>query len=327
MSSAYNFSREDLETASALVHRQMPPTPAIAWPLLARHAGTPVVVKHENHTPTGAFKIRGGIVYMSEHAGMGAPGPGVITATRGNHGQSIARAAAAAGLAATIVVPEGNSLEKNAAMEAFAARLIIHGRDFDEAKEEAARRAAVEGLHMVPSFHPALVKGVASYALELFQSAPDLDAVYVPVGMGSGLCGVMAARDALGLKTEIIGVVAERAPAVALSFASGHPVPTNSAATFADGMACRDPHPDAVALICRGAAGIIQVTEDEIAEAMRCLYESTHNVAEGAGAAAFAALMKDGRRTGGRKLAVVLSGGNIDRPAYAKVLSGLTPAA
>ncbi len=326
MPAAYAFSPAEIEAAAALVHAQMPPTPAYAWPLIARRAGCEVWIKHENHTPTGAFKIRGGIVYMDELARTGGePVAGVITATRGNHGQSIARAARASGLSATILVPHGNSTEKNEAMRAFGARLIGHGRDFDESKDEAVRLASAENLHMVPSYHPALVKGVSTYALELFRAVGDLDAVYVPIGMGSGISGLIAARNALGLRTEIIGVVADAAPAVALSFEAGRPVPTNSAQTFADGMACRDPHPDAIAVICRGAAAILRVTEDEIAEAMRILYEDTHNVAEGAGAAALAAMLKDGRRRSGARLGVILSGGNVDRPVYADVLAGRTP--
>ncbi len=325
MSETYAFSKAALEQTAALVHRQMQPTPAYAWPLIAERAGVEVWLKHENHTPTGAFKIRGGIVYMDELARTAPGARGVITATRGNHGQSIARAARAAGLSSTILVPHGNSVEKNKAMRAFGARLIEHGRDFDEAKDEAARLAREERLHMVPSFHPALVRGVATYALELFQTAPALDAVYVPIGMGSGISGLIAARDALGLKTEIFGVSADMAPAVALSFEAGRPVPTNTAATFADGMATRNPDPDAIAIICRGAAGIIRVTEDEIAEAMRLLFETTHNVAEGAGAAAMAAMLKHGRSCPGRRVGVILSGGNVDRPVFAEVLSGQTP--
>ncbi|MBS0243727.1 MAG: threonine dehydratase [Proteobacteria bacterium] len=325
MTDAYAFDRSELETAAELVHRHLPPTPAYAWPLIAERAGTEVWIKHENHTPTGAFKIRGGIVYMDEFARSGTRPKGVITATRGNHGQSIARAAKAAGLASTILVPHGNSIEKNAAMRAFGARLIEHGRDFDEAKAEAYRLSQAEDLHAVPGYHPALVKGVATYALEFFATVQDLDAVYAPIGMGSGLSGLIAARDALGLKTELIGVVAEAAPSMALSFEAKRPVPTNSAATFADGMACREPHPEAVPVICRGAAEVIRVTEDEIAEAMRILYEATHNLAEGAGAAALAALLKDGRRKSGKRLGVVLSGGNVDRATFAEVLAGRTP--
>jgi len=326
MSDPYALSRSELEAAAALVHAQMPATPAYVWPLLGARAGAEVWVKHENHTPTGAFKIRGGIVYMDELARSDTGAKGVITATRGNHGQSIARAAKAAGLASTILVPHGNSIEKNAAMRAFGARLIEHGRDFDEAKDEALRLAGIEGLHMVPSYHPALVKGVATYALEFFEAVGALDAVYVPIGMGSGISGLIAARDALGLSTEIVGVVADTAPAVALSFEAGRVVATNSAATFADGMACREPHPEAMRVIGRGAAEIVRVTEDEIADAIRLLYETTHNVAEGAGAAATAAMLKDRRIKPGAKLGVILSGGNVDRPIMAQVLAGETPA-
>lgn len=328
MSAAYDFSRDELEAAASLVHAQIPATPAYAWPLLARRAGAEVWVKHENHTPIGAFKVRGGIVYMHDLVNRPGERPaGVITATRGNHGQSIARAAKAAGLQATILVPFGNSVEKNEAMRAFGARLIEHGRDFDEAKDEAARLGQAENLHMVPSYHPSLVKGVATYGLELFTAAPDLDAVYVPIGMGSGISGLIAARDALGLKTEIVGVVADAAPAVALSFEAGRPIATNSARTFADGMACREPHPEAIEVICRGAAGIIRVSEDQIADAMRFLYEDTHNIAEGAGAAALAALLADRRRRPGARLGMILSGGNVDRPVYGEVLAGRTPVA
>jgi len=325
MSDAYSFNREELEAAASLVHAHMPATPAYIWPLLAERAGAEVWVKHENHTPIGAFKVRGGIVYLDALKRSGARANGVITATRGNHGQSIARAATAVGLPSTILVPHGNSIEKNAAMRAFGARLIEHGRDFDEAKDEAARLAAAEGLHMVPSYDPALVKGVASYALELFAAAGELDAVYVPIGMGSGISGLIAARDALGLATEIVGVVADAAPAVALSFDAGRVVPTNSAPTFADGMACREPHGEALSVMMRGAAGIVRVTEDEIADAIRLIYETTHNVAEGAGAAAVAAMLKDNRRKPGARLGVILSGGNVDRAVLARVLSGETP--
>ncbi|MFV0298084.1 MAG: threonine dehydratase [Hyphomicrobiaceae bacterium] len=323
----YDFTRQDLEAAAESVHRQLPPTPAYAWPLSAERAGTEVWFKHENHTPIGAFKVRGGIIYMEDlqQAPGGRDVAGVITATRGNHGQSIARAAKAAGIPSTILVPFGNSVEKNRAMKGFGARVIEHGRDFDEAKDEAVRLAAAEGLHMVPAFHPALVKGVATYALELFSSVGELDAVYVPIGMGSGICGLIKCRDALGLKTEIIGVTADAAPTVAMSFAAGKAMPTNSAATFADGMACREPHTDSLSIIMGGAADVMRVSEDEIAESMRQIYEDTHNIAEGAGAAAFAALMKDKRRQSGRRLAAILSGGNVDRPVFAEVLSGRTP--
>ncbi len=324
------FTLAELEAAAVLVHAQMPATPAYAWPLLGRRVGAEVWVKHENHTPVGAFKVRGGLVYMDALKRSHPDVAGVITATRGNHGQSIARAAAAAGISATIIVPHGNSVEKNTAMRGFGAELIEHGQDFDTARDEAARLAAARNLHMVPSFHTDLVKGVATYGLEFFRQAPGLDAVYVPVGMGSGVCGLIMARDLLGLATKIIGVVAANAPAYALSFKAGYPVPTNSARTFADGVAVRGPHPDAVAMICKGAADIVEVSEDAIAEAMRVYYEDCHTLAEGAGAAPLAALLQAGKagsakaRLGG-KIGVILSGGNIDRAAFAQVLTGATP--
>lgn len=326
------FTLAELEAAADLVHGQMPATPAYAWPLLSRRAGAEVWVKHENHTPVGAFKVRGGLVYMDALKRSHPHVAGVITATRGNHGQSIARAAAAAGLSSTIVVPSGNSIEKNAAMRGFGAELIEHGEDFDAARDEAVRLAAARNLHMVPSFHADLVKGVATYALEFFRQAPGLDVVYAPVGLGSGICGLIMARDLLGLDTKIIGVVAANAPAYALSFKAGHPVTTNSARTFADGVAVRGPHPDAVAMICKGAANVVQVSEDAIAEAMRAYYEDCHTLAEGAGAAPLAAVLKARagtqecpQRTG--KIGVILSGGNIDRAQYAEVISGSTPVA
>ena len=316
----------DLEAAAALIAPHVPPTPQFAWPLLARRTGCEVWVKHENQTPCGAFKVRGGIAYMDELKRSGVKVNGVITATRGNHGQSIARAAAAAGLASVILVPHGNSVEKNAAMRAFGAELIEHGRDFDEARGEAERLAAQRNLHMVPSYHPALIAGVGTYALELFRAVADLDAVYVPIGMGSGISGLIAARDALGLKTDIIGVVAEAAPSVALLFEAKHPVPTNSARTFADGMACREPHPEAIRTIIAGAARVVRVSEDEIADAVRAYYEDTHNLSEGAGAAPLAALMKERGMMAGKRVGLILSGGYIDRPAFRTILDGGTPA-
>jgi len=320
------FTLAELEAAADLVHTHMPPTPQYAWPLLARRTGAEAWVKHENHTPVGAFKVRGGLVYMDELKRSGAKVAGVITATRGNHGQSIARAATAAGFACTILVPHGNSVEKNAAMRAFGAELIELGRDFDEAREEAHRLAGERNLLYVPSFDPALVKGVATYALELFRSV-ELDAVYVPIGMGSGICGLIAARDLLGLETDIIGVVAENAPCVALSFEAGRPVPTKQARTFADGMACRVPNAEALAIIRRGAARIVRVGEDEIAGAMRVYYADTHNLVEGAGAAPLAALLRELPQQRGRRVGLIASGGNIDRDAFAVVLAGGTPAA
>jgi threonine dehydratase len=289
--------------------------------LLAQRCGCEVWVKHENHTPIGAFKVRGGVTFMNDFAQRGGDS-GIITATRGNHGQSIGFAARAAGVEATIVVPEGNSKEKNAAMAALGVRLVVHGQDFDEAREFADATAAEEGLSFVPSFHPLLINGVASYSLEFLGAVPDLDAVYVPIGLGSGICGMIAAREALGLRTEIVGVVSEHAPAYALSFEAGKPVPTNSANTFADGVACRIPDPDAVEIINKGAARIVAVSEAEIKDAMRAYYTDTHNLAEGAGAAPLAALIKEKEAMRGRKAGVVLSGGNIDTELYCAILAG-----
>jgi threonine dehydratase len=315
------FSLTALESAAAVVHRMMAPTPLFAWPLLAARAGAEVWVKHENHGPIGAFKLRGGLVYMDELRRRQPNVRGVVCATRGNHGQSIGYAARLNGLAATIVVPRGNSVEKNAAMRALGVALVEHGHDFQEAYEHAMVLAERDGLFAVRSFDPALVRGVASYALELFRGAPELDTVYVPIGLGSGICGVIAARDALGLATKVVGVVAENAAAYALSFAERKPVSTNSADTLADGLACRVPDQGALEHIWRGAERVVTVSEAEIRAAMRHYFSDTHNVAEGAGAAALAALLKEKARMAGRRVGVVLSGGNVDRPLYARVLA------
>lgn len=319
------FTLAELEAAVPLVRAVVPETPQYAWPLLAKRTGTEVWVKHENHTPTGAFKVRGGVVYVDALKRREPNVTGIVTATRGNHGQSIALAASKAGLACTIFIPHGNSREKNAAMRAFGAELVIVGADFDECRQHAASDASERGFHFVPSFHADLVKGVATYALELFQAVDVVDTVYVPIGMGSGICGLISTRDLLGLSTKIVGVVAERAPAVALSFEQRTLVPTNSAATFADGMACREPVAEPIEIICRGADRVVRVSEDEIADAMRAYYEDTHNLTEGAGAAALAALMQERDRMAGKRVALVLSGGNIDREMYAEVLAGRSP--
>jgi threonine dehydratase len=296
-----------------------------AWPLLRERTGHEIWVKHENHTPIGAFKVRGGLTYLDALVKSGRKVTGLISATRGNHGQSIAFAGARYGIPVTIVVPRGNNPEKNAAMQALGGELVVHGQDFDEARQEAKRLAETRGLELVPSFDSKLVVGVATYALELFRAVPDLDTVYVPIGMGSGICGTILARDLLGLKTRVVGVSAANAPANALSFTAGRPVATNSAATFADGLATRDPNPRAVEIFSKGADTVLSVTEDEMAEAIRLLYETTHNLVEGAGAAPLAALIKTRERSRDGKHAVVLSGGNIDRPSMAEVLSGRTP--
>jgi len=319
------FTLDELEAATTVVRTLVPPTPAYAWPLLARRAGCEVVVKHENHTPTGSFKARGGLVY-GESLRRGAELPrGLVTATRGNHGQSVAIAARRLGLPAVIVVPEGNSAEKNAAMEAFGGELVTAGKDFDASRLVAAQIQHNRGYHFVPSFHKELVTGVATYAHELFTAVADLDVVYVPIGMGSGICGLISVRDLMGLRTEIVGVVAQNAPAFALSMEAGRPVATETARTFADGMACREPQPEPFDIIAKGAARVVSVSEDEIAQAVRILYTATHNTAEGAGAAAFAALMQERARLKGKRAGVILSGGNIDMPVFATILRGETP--
>ncbi len=308
---------EEMEAAARIVYRYMPPTPQYRWPLLCEHAGTEVWLKHENHTPVGAFKIRGGLVYFShlEHE------KGVVAATRGNHGQSVALCARQSGIPATIVVPHGNSVEKNAAMRSFGAVLIEHGEDFQEAREFAQSLARDQGLHMVPSFHHLLVSGVASGTLELLRAVPDLETVYVPIGLGSGICGAVAARNALGSSAEIVGVVSAHARAYAASFTARRPVSEEVTTRLADGMACRTPEPEALEVMWKHVERVVEVTDEEIAQAMAILFQCTHNCAEGAGAAPFAAIRKERSRLARRKVAAVLSGGNIDRQAFAEVLA------
>jgi threonine dehydratase len=323
--SVLGIGLEELEQAAQFVHSSVAATPQYPWPKLRQRAGCTVWVKHENHTPTGAFKVRGGLLYLDRLLRAVPDIRGIVSATRGNHGQSISFAAARAGIAATIYVPRGNSPDQNSAMAAFGATVIEFGRDFDEAKHEAQRAAAVQGLHLVPSFHRDLVVGVASYALELFRAGPALATVYVGVGMGSGICGLIAARDLLGLSTEIVGVGAIHAPATARSFAARRAVATPSALTFADGIATREPDADAIEVICAGAARFIEVSDDAIAEAMRIYFDDTHQIAEGAGAAPLAALLQERQRMTNRNVAVILSGGNIERGRLMQVLGGRTP--
>ena len=308
-----------------MVHAQMPPTPQYAWPLLAARTGCTVWVKHENHTPTGAFKARGAIPYIDWLRRTHPQVTGIITATRGNHGQAQARAARAAGLSVTIVVPHGNAREKNAAMRAFGATLIEHGHDFDSAKAEALRLADEQGLYMVPAYHGELVRGVASYGLELFEAVPDLDTVYVPVGCGSGLCGTIAARDALGLRTRVVGVVSAHVDAAKRSFEAGKLLASPTAHTFADGVAVCTPVQAALDYFGPRADRFVAVTDDEVAQAVRVYWEDTHNLAEGAGAVALAALIQEKDRMRGKTVAVILSGGNGDRSQMAEILSGATP--
>lgn len=309
-----------LERARAIVYRTLQPTPQYAWPLLAERVGARVWVKHENHTPTGAFKVRGGLVHFDALARESRPPDGVITATRGNHGQSVAFAARAAGVPATIVVPHGNSREKNAAMRAFGARVVEHGDDFQAAREHAIALAARDGLRMVPSFAPDLVAGVASYWLEFFEAVPQMDVVYVPIGLGSGACAAIAARDALRLHTRIVGVVSAHAPTYALSVDAGRVVEAPVSTVLADGMACRVAEADAVMLLRTGLERLVRVTDDEVALAMKHLFTDTHNTAEGAGAAALAAALQERARIAGRTVGIVLSGGNVDHDVFAQVL-------
>ncbi len=306
------FDLQQLEHAQNIVGAAMPPTPAHPWPLLSERLGATVIVKHENHTPTGAFKVRGGLVYVDRLKRERPQTAGLISATRGNHGQSLAFAAGRYRVPVTIFVPYGNSVEKNRAMRAFGATLVEHGEDFQSAREEAGRRAARDGLEFVPSFHPDLVMGVATYALELMRKAPDLDVIYVPIGQGSGICGCILARDLLGLPVEIVGVQSTEAPSYALSFAAGTVVTTETSNTLADGMATRVPDADALAIIRKGASRIVQVTDDEIRVAIRALWTDTHNLAEGAGAAALAAALQDKPKIRGKRIGLILSGGNID---------------
>jgi threonine dehydratase len=319
------FTLQELHDATTVVRTFVPATPQYTWPLLHKRTGVDIVVKHENHTPTGAFKARSGVVYVDALRRAGQLPNGLVTATRGNHGQTVAAAARRNGIPSVIVVPEGNSSEKNAAMKGFGAELIIGGIDFDESRAIAAEIQEDRNFHLVPSFHAEIVKGVATYAHELFIAHPDLDVVYVPIGMGSGICGLITVRDLLGLDTEIVGVVAHNAPAFALSFEAGHPVAGESARTFADGMACREPQHEPLAIVRSGAARVLQVHEDEIAEAIRFYYTDTHNVAEGAGAAPLAALIQEMGEYSGKKAGVILSGGNIDLSTFREVLSGRTP--
>jgi threonine dehydratase len=311
----------DLEAAARVVYEAMIPTPQQRWPLLDDRAGTAVWVKHENHTPVGAFKVRGGLVYF-DALRRGAPMKGVVAATRGNHGQSVGFAARRYGIPAAVVVPHGNSVGKNAAMRALGVELIEEGHDFQASLEAAARLAAERGWHMVPSFDRLLVDGVASYALELFRAVPDLETLYVPIGLGSGICGAIDARDALGLRTKIVAVVAAAAPAYARSLALGRLVSHEATTRIADGMACRTPVAEALDRMRAGIDRFVEVSYEQIESAMRALYDDTHNVAEGAAASTVAALLAERDRLKGRTIGVVLTGGNVDRDVFARVLSG-----
>ena len=321
------FDLDDLARATTVVRRHVPPTPQYEWPLLNDVAGSAVVVKHENHTPVGAFKVRGGLVYLDRLVRERPEVVGVVSATRGNHGQSLAFAGRVHGRSVTIFVPHGNSVEKNAAMRALGAQVVEYGSDFQEARERSIEVASERGLEAVPPFHPDLVLGVATYARELFDAAGALDTVYVPVGMGSGINALIAVRDLLGLDTAIVGVVSERAPSTLLSFERGEVVATESAATFVDGVATRSPDPVSIAGIVEGAARVIAVSDDATAEAMRIIFRTTHNVAESAGAIGLAGLLSEPVDRRGERSAFVLCGGNVDTAQFRAVLGGSTPVA
>jgi threonine dehydratase len=311
---------QQIEAACEVVYRSMPPTPQYSWPQINERAGREVWIKHENHTPVGAFKIRGGLVYMDWLRRMHHEVTTVVSATRGNHGQSLAYAGAMYGLRVVIVVPFGNSREKNAAMRALGAELIEVGHDFQDATEHAVRLSSENQWHRIPAYHSLLVTGVATYALEFLRAQPELETVYVPIGMGTGVIGMVAARDALGLSTEVVGVVSSKAPAQALSFASGEVVEAAAETAIADGVACRRPDPTALGLLRAGVRRLVEVDDDEVEDAMRLYFTATHNTAEGAGAIGLAALLKDAGN-GGDKVGTVLCGGNVDSEVFARVLA------
>lgn len=309
-----------IEAASRSVYAAMAATPQLVWPMLARALGAEVWLKHENHAPTGAFKLRGGLVYFDRLAREG--GRGVIGATRGNHGQSMAFAAARHGMRCLIYVPHGNSLRKNDAMRALGAELVEHGHDFQAAREEAARVAQALELHYVPSFHEDLVCGVATYWAELFRAAPDLDLVYVPIGQGSGINACVAARNAYAPRTRIVGVVSAHAPCYALSLEAGRPIEAEVSTQLADGLACRRPDPESFEVIQRHVERIVRVTDAEVAAAIRLVFECTSNVAEGAAAASVAAALQERSLIAGRRIGLPITGGNIDTDLLVRVLGG-----
>ncbi len=315
-------SLHDIEAAAQIVYRAMPPTPQYRWALSSQRLGTDCWLKHENHTPVGAFKIRGGLTFFDDLRRRGALPSAVISATRGNHGQSVAWSARAHGLPCTIVVPIGNSVEKNAAMRALGAELVEHGDDFQASREHALALAARSGAMMVPSFDIGLVRGVATYWWEFFKAVPQLDIVYVPIGLGSGICAAVAAKSALGHAVRIVGVVSSHATSYADSLAAGRVVPAPVHTVLADGMACRVAEQDALDTLAGRLDHVVQVSDDAVAQAMRALYIDTHNVAEGAGAAGFAAAMQERDRNRGRVVGTVISGGNVDSAMMARVLGG-----
>lgn len=317
-------SLAEIREAQDVLYRYMPPTPQYSWPLINQRLGAEVWIKHENHTPVGAFKIRGALIYTDWLRKTQPALKGVIAATRGNHGQGVAMAARLHGIKCIIVVPYGNSVEKNRAMIAQGAELVEHGQDFQESLEYARVLGAERGFLMIDSFHERLVMGTATYALEFLQSAPALDRVYVPIGLGSSISGIAAARNALGLQMEIVGVVASGSPSYALSFSQRKIVEAPSRTAMADGLACRTPNANAMEIIWKNVARIVQVSDADIAVAMRAIFRDTHNVAEGAAAAALAGAMQELEANRGKRIGIVLTGGNVDANVFARVLCGET---
>ena len=313
---------DEVKKAADSVYRVMQPTPQYRWPVLCERLGTELWVKHENQTPTGSFKARTAVVYVEELMKRAPQTRGLITATRGNHGQSVALAATRFGLPAIIVVPRGNSVEKNAAMRAQGATLIEYGEDYQSAREHAAGRESELGYHFVPPYHRDIAKGVATYWLELLAAVADIDVAYVPIGMGSGICSGAAVRNGLGLKTKIVGVVSELAPCYALAFEQGNCVEAPASTKLADGMACRRPDEEALGFMLKNVDRIVRVSEAEIAEAMRLFFIGTHNVTEGAGAAPLAAALKERERLRGKRVVLIASGANVDHDVFARVLQG-----
>ncbi|MFD2166987.1 threonine dehydratase [Thalassotalea euphylliae] len=317
------FSLPELESAANVVYQSMPATPQYSWPQLSSLIGTEVWVKHENHTPTTAFKVRGGLYLMHELIRSKNRPKGVLSATRGNHGQSLSYSGNKAGLQVTIVVPECNNADQNAAIKSFGANLVIHGEDFEAARKHSVSLQQQTGHQIIAPFQRELVIGVATYALEFFTAQPNLDTVYVPIGMGSGICALIKTRDLLGLKTNIVGVVSEGAPTFKLSFDAGKVVNTDYANTIADGVATRAPMEEAFDIIKNGAERVITVSDKEIAEAMFTYFKTTHNLAEGAGAVPLAGLMKERQQMTGKRVGVVLSGGNIDFVTFKHHIDGV----
>jgi threonine dehydratase len=315
-------SLDEIRDSQKLIYELLQPTPQISWPLLNQLLGAQIWVKHENHTPIGAFKARTAVVYAAELFKTSTGVKGLITATRGNHGQSVALAGKRFNVPATIVVPHGNSGEKNAAMRGQGSNLIEFGLDFQDAREHAQKLAAEQGLHFVPPFHRDFLKGVGTYWLELFSAVPDLDVAYVPIGMGSGICAGCAVRNGMNLKTKLVGVVSEGAPANALSFAAGKPVSAPVTTRIADGIALRIPDEEALEIMLQNVDHVVTVSDDEVRDAMRIYFTATHNTAEGAGAAALAGALKEKGNIAGKRAALILTGGNVDREIFATVLAG-----